>query len=102
MEQKSRFDLVWKTLAPHLKSPKGWIVERSGEGVPSRFLILLCGQWTYLTRTNLQVEAGPFKVKLSASDFPEISEAFDKLARSKDPEVSLDEALKQWAECAAN
>lgn len=102
MEQKDRFDLVWKTLAPYLKSPEGWKVECSGEGVPSRFLILLCGHWTYLTRANLEVVAGPFTAKFSASDFPKISEAFDQLANARDSGISFDEALKQWAECAAN
>ena len=102
MGQKDRFDLVWKTLAPYLKSPEGWKAERSGDGVPSRYLMLLCGQWTYLTRANLQVHASPFTVKFSASDFPEITEAFEQFASAKDSEVSLDEALKKWAECAAN
>ena len=99
MEKKDRFDLVWKTLKPYLKGSEDWRVDRSADGVPSRFLILLCGQWTYLSKADLLVDARPYKVKFSASDFPEITEAFDHLANSENPKVSLDDALKQWAEC---
>ena len=102
MEQKERFDLVWKTLEPYLKSPEGWIVERSGDGVPSRFMIYLCDGWTYLWKGGLQVDAKPYKVRFSANDFPEIDGAFDHLAESKNPEVLLDDALKQWAECVTS
>ena len=100
MNKTDRFELVWKTLEPHLESPEGWIVNRSGDGVPSGFLKLLCGEWTYLSKAELQIDAMPYKVKFSASDFPEIYKAFEHLANVSDPKISLDEALKRWAVCA--
>ncbi len=102
MEQKERFELVWKTLEPYLESPEGWRVDRSGDGVPSRFLIYLCDGWTYLSKVELKVDAKPYKVHFSVNDYPEIAGAFDHLAESKNPGLTLDDALKQWAECAAN
>ena len=101
MEQKERFDLVWKTLEPYLKSPEGWKIDRSADGLPSRFMILLCGGWTYLSRSDLQIDAKPYHIRFSVNDFSDISRAFDHLAGSMEPEISLDTALKQWAECVA-